>query len=265
MRVVLADLKGIDGFVNKDRVAGGYGNRLRPFSKTTRVLTFFKARYHDLPSVQMGYVAAILARGGHDVRFTNDAPVDGDVAIVLTSLVDYRRELAFADTMRARGVRVGVVGLAASILPHLFAGHADFIVRGEPEAAISRMASGETLEGVCDSPEIKDLDSLPFPRWDLVRSRSYPLFRPLVRTAGGFPLLASRGCPEFCTYCSHRILASYRSRSVKNIADEIEQLTDRVARPYVVFRDPLFTEDRERCLALCDEIEARGLRILFEC
>src|SRR5437870_1698069 len=29
---------------------------------------------------------------------------------------------------------------------------------------------------------------------------------------GGFPLLASRGCPEFCTYCPHRILAGYRAR-----------------------------------------------------
>jgi radical SAM superfamily enzyme YgiQ (UPF0313 family) len=35
--------------------------------------------------------------------------------------------------------------------------------------------------------------------------------------------------------------------------------------PYVVFRDPLFSEDRNRCLALCDEIRARGLRLRFEC
>jgi radical SAM superfamily enzyme YgiQ (UPF0313 family) len=265
MRVVLVDLKGSDGFVNKDRVAGGYGNRLRPFSFTTRILTYFKARYHDLPSIQMGYLAAILARGGADVRFTNDEPMDGDVAIVLSSLVDYRRELAFADTMRARGVRVGFIGLAASKLPHLFAEHADFVVQGEPEAAISRMAAGEKLEGLVDSPQINDLDALPFPRWDLIKLPSYPLFRSSVRTAGGFPVLASRGCPEFCTYCSHRILAGYRTRSVGNIADEVEQLAERFRRPYVVFRDALFTENRERCLALCDEIEARSLRIRFEC
>jgi hypothetical protein len=36
-------------------------------------------------------------------------------------------------------------------------------------------------------------------------------------------------------------------------------------RPFVVFRDPLFTNDRERCLALCDEIRSRGLKIRFEC
>ena len=33
----------------------------------------------------------------------------------------------------------------------------------------------------------------------------------------------------------------------------------------MVFRDPLFTNDRDRCLALCDEIRSRGLTIRFEC
>src|SRR6185295_6426121 len=74
----------------------------------------------------------------------------------------------------------------------------------------------------------------------------------------------SRGCPEFCTYCPHRILAGYRARSIANIADEMERLCDQYRRPYVIFRDPLFTEQRERCLELCDEIRTRGLELTFE-
>ena len=50
-----------------------------------------------------------------------------------------------------------------------------------------------------------------------------------------------------------------------SIADELELLCERFPRPYVIFRDPLFTQDRERCLALADEIQARGLRFRFEC
>jgi radical SAM superfamily enzyme YgiQ (UPF0313 family) len=80
-----------------------------------------------------------------------------------------------------------------------------------------------------------------------------------------FPLLASRGCPEFCTYCPHRILADYRDRSTRSIVDELEYVAAVSRRPYVVFRDPLFSEDRYRCLALCDEIRARGLKLRFEC
>jgi radical SAM superfamily enzyme YgiQ (UPF0313 family) len=113
-----------------------------------------------------------------------------------------------------------------------------------------------------------DLDSLPFPRWDPVTEKPRRLFavpfsgRPL---GGGFPLLASRSCPEFCTYCPHRVLSPYRSRSVKNVADELEALCDANRRPYVIFRDPLFSHDRARCEALCDEIAARDLKLRFEC
>ena len=65
MRVVLADLKSHRGFVSKDTVVGGYGSRLDPFSRVTRVISYFKKQFHDVPSVQMAYIAAILARGGH--------------------------------------------------------------------------------------------------------------------------------------------------------------------------------------------------------
>src|SRR5919198_3016041 len=267
MRVVLADLKSTRGFVSKDTVVGGYGSRLEPFSRVTTVISFIKHHFHDLPSVHMAYIAAILARGGHEVTWTRGALAEGDVALVLSSLVDYRNETAWADQMRARGVRVGFLGITASKLPQLFQDHCDFILNGEPEAAAMRLAHGEPLDGIVRSDEINDLDSLPFPRWDLVtgnqgvRQGLAWSTRPM---GGGFPLLASRGCPEFCTYCPHRILAGYRARSMANIADELERLCDQVRRPYVVFRDPLFTEQRDRCLALCDEIQARGLTLRFE-
>ena len=168
MRIVLADLRGRDGFVSKDTVAGGYGSRLRPFSKTTEIMAMIKHRTHDVPSVQLAYLAAIAAASGHDVRWTRDDYVEGDEAIVLSSLVDYRQETAWARGMQKRGVRVGFVGLAASKLPALFAEHADFIIRGEPEAAFMELVKGTRLDGLVDSRGLSDLDVLPFPRWDLV-------------------------------------------------------------------------------------------------
>ena len=268
MRIVLADLASADGFVSKDTVAGGYGSRLRPFSRVTRVISTMKQRLHALPSVQLGYIAALCAAAGHEVVFTEGDPADGDVAIVLTSLVDYRRERAWGHAQRARGLRVGFVGLAASKLPELFDDYGDFVVIGEPESATMMLAAGETLAGRVRSAAVEDLSTLPFPRWDLVgalgrRGWSVPFTgRPV---GGSFPVLASRGCPEFCTYCPHRILASYRDRPARHIVDELEYITTRQQRPYIVFRDPLFSEDRDRCLALCDEIRSRGLALRFEC
>jgi radical SAM superfamily enzyme YgiQ (UPF0313 family) len=266
MRVVLADLKSSRGFVSKDTVVGGYGSRLEPFSRVTSIISYLKKQFHDVPSVHMAYCAAILARAGHDVGWTRGEMMDGDVALVLSSLVDHKAEAAWADQMRARGVKVGFAGITASKMPELYRDHSDFILNGEPEAGVMRLAQGIVPSGITISEQIDDLDSLPFPRWDLVtedrRDLGLKLFtRPF---GGGYPLLASRGCPEFCTYCPHRILAGYRARSIANIADELERLCDMHKRPYVIFRDPLFSEQRDRCLDLCDEIQARNLTFTFE-
>ena len=168
MRIVLADLASADGFVSKDTVAGGYGSRLRPFSRVTGVISTMKQRLHALPSVQLGYIAALCASAGHEVVYTQGEPADGDVAIVLTSLVDYRRERAWGHAQRARGLRVGFVGLAASKLPELFDDYGDFVVIGEPERAMMRLAAGGILAGRVPSAAVEDLSTLPFPRWDLV-------------------------------------------------------------------------------------------------
>src|SRR5512142_121774 len=125
MRVVLADVQSDRGFVSKDTVVGGYGSRLDPFSRVTRVISYVKKQFHDVPSVHMAYVAAILDRAGHDVRWTRGEFLEGDVALVLSSLVDYKAETAWADTMRARGVKVGFLGITASKLPELFEDHCD--------------------------------------------------------------------------------------------------------------------------------------------
>jgi radical SAM superfamily enzyme YgiQ (UPF0313 family) len=86
------------------------------------------------------------------------------------------------------------------------------------------------------------------------------------RPAGGaLPVLASRSCPEFCTYCPHRIQASYRGRSVANILDELQYLQETRGRLHIVFRDPLFSQDRDRVLALCDGIRSRAIGHTFEC
>jgi anaerobic magnesium-protoporphyrin IX monomethyl ester cyclase len=267
MRVVLADLKSDRGFVSKDTVVGGYGSRLDPFSRVTSVISYLKKQFHDVPSVHMAYIAAILARWGHEVKWTRGDMIDGDVAIVLSSLVDHKNEAAWADTMRARGMKVGFIGITASKMPELFRDHADFILSGEPEAGVLRLAQGTMPSGMVVSEQIDDLDSLPFPRWDLVtedRRTQLGIKWSSRPVGGGYPLLASRGCPEFCTYCPHRILAGYRTRSIANIADELERLCDQFHRPYVIFRDPLFSERRDRCVELCDEIEARGLKLTFE-
>src|SRR2546428_1870311 len=102
MRVVLADLKSNRGFVSKDTVVGGYGSRLDPFSRVTPVIAHVKKQYHDVPSVHMAYIAAILARAGHAVEWTRGGDVARrDVALVPASPVDHKNATAWADPSAA--------------------------------------------------------------------------------------------------------------------------------------------------------------------
>ena len=170
--------------------------------------------------------------------------------------------------MRARGVRVGFIGLTAQKLPHLFEDAADFIVDGEPEAALQRFFAGETLSGMASSPQIDDLDSLPFPRWEpLVPSRRRVRVPFAGRPYGGsLPVLASRSCPEFCTYCPHRIQADVPHRGRWPTSSTSCRTSQDTRGPlHIVFRDPLFSQERDRVLELCDGIRSRQLAHTFEC
>src|SRR6266496_3509328 len=106
--IVLADLKAKSGSVSKDTVAGGYGSRFRGDSVTTRFAEKVRRVFLNVVSIHTGYLAAIFAREGHQVVVVRDErPVSGDIALVLTSLVDYRHEREWAIRARSSGMKVG--------------------------------------------------------------------------------------------------------------------------------------------------------------
>lgn len=266
-RIILADLKGRGGYVNKDTVAGGYGSRFRGDSFTTRFEKNVRRVLQNLPSIHLGYLAAIFANAGHEVIVTRgDEPIDGDLAIVLTSLVDFRHECEWADAGRKRGMKVGFVGTAVTHLPQLFEPFGDFLISGEPEAAITRIAAGQEPKGALASEAIDDLDSLPIPRWDLLKPRRFAYTnRKRFGLTRALPMLTSRSCPEKCTYCPHRITAGFRARSDESVLAEMAELSKQYQRLHVVIRDPLYTLDRDRCLRIAAGIRARGLKLTYEC
>ncbi|HEY2381931.1 MAG TPA: radical SAM protein [Terriglobia bacterium] len=266
MRVVIADLKGRGGFVNKDTVVGGYGSRFRGFSWTTNWIERARKLFQNVPSIHCGYLAAIFEKAGHEVRITNEEFVDGDIALILSSLVDYKHEIEWAREAKKRfGLRVGFFGAVATHMPELIQDDADFVIKGEPEAAAMRIAAGEVPEGLMASPAIDDLDTLPFPAWQLFNPGRHAVGRSIRASRHSFPILSSRSCPEHCTYCPHRITAPYRARTAENVVEEIEHICKKYGQAYLIFRDPLFTEERERAVGIAEGILRKKLDVKFEC
>ena len=232
----------------------------------TRLAKNIRFVFQNLPSIQLGYVASILAQAGHRVVYTRGEQVKGDVALVLSSIVDHKHECAWAEQARKNGMRVGFLGITATHMPELFDDSGDFVICGEPETASLALAAGDDLSGRVTSAAVTDLDSLPFPRWDLIRGKRFGyVTRGRFGLTRAVPMLTSRSCPEHCTYCPHRITASFRARSDSNVLDELSELCAQHERVHVVIRDPLFTLDRERCFRIAEGIRARGLRLTFEC
>ncbi|UCC39906.1 MAG: B12-binding domain-containing radical SAM protein [Candidatus Aminicenantes bacterium] len=114
-------------------------------------------------------------------------------------------------------------------------------------------------------PFIKDLDSIPFPAWDLVDFRNYVgnyQYKKKPSTA----IIVSRGCQYNCTFCSNPVWKSnkpwLRLRSPKNIAEEISILYKRGIRE-ISIRSDEFNVRLDWCVEVCKEIQKLGYKDMY--
>lgn len=111
-------------------------------------------------------------------------------------------------------------------------------------------------------PYIMDLDSMPFPAWDLINFRGYS---DAINMNGGMyakkPYMAqftSRGCPYRCTYCHDHFGKSTRYRSPEDVLMEMEILHDQYGVREFHYYDDIWNLDRNRSAEICDGILSRG-------
>src|SRR5690606_29606961 len=77
-------------------------------------------------------------------------------------------------------------------------------------------------------PVMNDLDSLPYPAWDLVNVDQYR--DAWMQSSGYFSMNmgTTRGCPFKCNWCAKPIYGNrYNARSPQNVATELKQLQDK--------------------------------------
>lgn len=167
----------------------------------------------------------------------------------------------------------------------------DFVVLGEGEYTMLELTQAylngpDNYEGICGlafrqdgqiyrtppRERIKNLDSLPFPNWELSLTPPQTIMQYAFKTHSSgtkrvATILASRGCPYSCHFCSTSLYWGhfYRARSPQNIVDEIEFLQDKYQINVVNFCDDLFTIPRTRTVGFCQELLQRGLRIEWTC
>lgn len=115
---------------------------------------------------------------------------------------------------------------------------------------------------------MRDLDELPRPAWDLVPIEAY--LDGGVMTGVNFgrsmPMLASRGCPYRCTFCSNPVMwgTLWRARDPRDVFDEMCDSMDRLGATNFDFYDLTAIVRREWIVEFCKLIIASGRTLTWQ-
>jgi len=115
----------------------------------------------------------------------------------------------------------------------------DQLSAGKDANQIIGLASRLTLQP-SRRPDISNLDSLPFPAWDLVDVEKY---KKIWYGRHGFysmNMVTTRGCPYHCNWCAKPIWGQrYNSRSPENVVAEMKWLKDNFHPDHLWFADDI--------------------------
>jgi radical SAM superfamily enzyme YgiQ (UPF0313 family) len=190
---------------------------------------------------------------------------------------------------RFPGVPIVCGGEHATALPEVCLDEAPAVtacVLGEGEATavalVEALAAGRSageVEGVAwrrdgaaartpARPRLRTLDDLPRPRWDLTPIERY-LERGLgfgVRRGRSLPVVATRGCPHRCTFCSSERMwgTLHVARSPEDVVDEIAFDVQRYGAENVDLYDLTPIVGRRWIESFCRELCDRRLPVTWQ-
>jgi anaerobic magnesium-protoporphyrin IX monomethyl ester cyclase len=186
---------------------------------------------HITGKLKTALPGALIAIGGPHVSAFGSKSLNGNLADVA---VPYEGEVAFEAVIN------------------------DFLNNGD----MSRIPGifRRTQDGIVSNPGIiplvEDLDSLPFPAYDLIDLRPYwKVFAQTPLPPKKYvTLFSSRGCPFGCIYC-HRIFGNkLRTHSAERIIEEIKYYKKKYGVNNFEFSDDIFNHDKKRLFETCDRI-----------
>src|SRR5438105_10551385 len=114
-------------------------------------------------------------------------------------------------------------------------------------------------------PDLKDLDALPFPAWDLVDIERYRAIWMEHHGYYSMNMATSRGCPYHCNWCAKPIWGQrYHVRSADNVAAELAWLKRTFKPDHVWFVDDIFGLLPGWMERFADLVEQRDARLPFK-
>ena len=134
-------------------------------------------------------------------------------------------------------------------------------------SGIACMLDGKFQKGDL-SPRLTDIRKMPWPAWHLIEMETYfqPNFTMGIGHGRNMAMLATRGCPYQCTFCSNPSMwtTRYVMRPVHDVVDEIIHNIEKYKTNSIDFYDLTAIVKREWILEFIAELERRKVRIAWQ-
>jgi anaerobic magnesium-protoporphyrin IX monomethyl ester cyclase len=245
-----------------------------------------------LPRHGLTFLSAALKRAGHEVVLADLRLLSGwgeYEALIKRQRPDFvcvtghtqEVQAALECLKRAKKILPECItvagGIHFSMYPALAidAGCTDYVIRGEGEISLVKLAENPNALPQVFWAETPDLDDIPFEDRELYPDYScrirFPLWdlpTPIV------DILTKRGCPWRCRFCCgpgeqnlfskpsgknpEVRIPAFRHRSVSNVIAEMEELYGKYRFKGVVFSDDQFVIQKEWVKQFCEELHRTG-------
>lgn len=254
----------------------------------------------------MLYIGATLERDGHTVNAFDPLPTINDTKVIkklvkwnpdivgiTATTAQMGRALTFSRLIKEMNPNIltvfGGYHVTAHPLEVLKENSVDFVVRNEGEFTMAELCEklekkhpdlaavdgiGYKVKGQLkmNKPRklIENLDEIPHPARHLLPAEWY--LQPPGKIRGYWlerscTMMASRGCPYFCSFCGSNAVfgRTPRYRSAENVIEEIKLLQEQYKVEGVWFADDEFTINEKWCKEFCDKLAAERLDFVWSC
>lgn len=141
------------------------------------------------------------------------------------------------------------------------------LARGEDPSDVAGIAyrRDDELVFTPKRPLVMDLDTIPFPARNLMKTRLYASLPTDVRYLPKFTQIPTRGCPFQCNFCDSAAVTGkkYRAPSPKYLVDEMEHLKKDFGVREVAFAATTFTVSHKKTEIFLEELTARRLNMAW--
>jgi radical SAM superfamily enzyme YgiQ (UPF0313 family) len=284
--IILINPPNPPGYISNKDTAGGFGQLYTDLNAST------------LPPIDIPYIGAVLKKNNIPVKIYDCPAISLSIEKLInliktespgilgirtsTPTIDWDMSLVERIKNEGNNPQVVVFGPHATLHAREIVTNnvVDAVILGEPEYAFVDLVKKrwEDIEGLVykqngkiyannHSRIIEDLDSLPFPAWELMPLHAYSLGDYIDNQAPFVTLLSSRGCPFGCKYCPYVVSQGrkWRARSVGNVLDEIQYLVDKFGVKGLLFRDPEFAINNNRVAKICQGMIEKGIKLSWRC